>query len=114
MFSRDLSTYLKGLAIILVIINHIGECYGFPGPLGAIGVTIFLLLSGYGLNESLKVKNGVKGYWNNKFISIYIPYICLSVPILICSEELTVKKGFFLMYLSLIHTIVMVGILTVF
>ena len=31
-------------------------------PLGGIGVAMFLILSGYGLNESFK-KNGLDGFW---------------------------------------------------
>ena len=42
-------------------------------PLGGIGVSMFLILSGYGLNESFK-KNGLDGFWKKRFLRIWIPY----------------------------------------
>jgi len=43
-------------------------------PFGGIGVAIFLILSGFGLNESYKRK-GCKKYWKNKITKIWIPYL---------------------------------------
>lgn len=90
-FSRNQSALLKGLAILLVIINHLGECFGFPGPLGAIGVSMFLMLSGYGLNESFNIKKNTTGYWHNKFIGVYLPYMFLSIPTIFIFEGLNFK-----------------------
>lgn len=42
-------------------------------PLGGIGVSLFLIMSGYGLEESFKRK-GIDGFWINKFYKIWIPY----------------------------------------
>lgn len=51
---RETSRVLKGVAIAMVLICHfVGRyCHGIRlfTPLGGIGVAIFLLLSGYGLN----------------------------------------------------------------
>lgn len=59
----------KGLAILLVILCHAAGTFGqgkfvLFTPLGGIGVAIFLLLSGYGLNESWNnlAKNDRGGY----------------------------------------------------
>lgn len=43
-------------------------------PLGGIGVAMFLLLSGYGLNESYK-KSGLKGFWRKKLLRVALPYV---------------------------------------
>lgn len=43
-------------------------------PLGGIGVSLFLILSGYGLSESFKRK-GVDSFWKNKISKIWIPYL---------------------------------------
>ena len=56
--------------------SHIGDG-GFHHrifvPLGGIGVAIFLILSGYGLMESYKLK-GFENYFKNRFMRLYIPY----------------------------------------
>lgn len=58
---------LRGLSIIIIIISH----YAFHlnasylGPLGGIGVTIFLFISGYGLNES--ARKGMTNFWRKKY-----------------------------------------------
>jgi peptidoglycan/LPS O-acetylase OafA/YrhL len=80
---RDLSLmsfshtgYLKGIAIVLVVISHIGNYSGHTWftPLGGIGVAVFLFCSSFGLMRSYK-KNGLAGFWKKKFISIYIPFV---------------------------------------
>lgn len=48
-------------------------------PFGGIGVAMFLLLSGYGLNESYQ-KNGLERFWSKRFIRLWTPYaivICI-------------------------------------
>jgi peptidoglycan/LPS O-acetylase OafA/YrhL len=50
------STIYKGIAILLIITCHFMGRFGHGirvfTPLGGIGVAIFLILSGYGMNES--------------------------------------------------------------
>lgn len=43
-------------------------------PLGGIGVSLFLILSGYGLSESFKRK-GLDNFLKNKISKIWVPYI---------------------------------------
>lgn len=54
--SKNYTTIIKGVAIIMVIMSHIGNVNDFRylAPLGGIGVSLFLICSGYGLNESSK------------------------------------------------------------
>lgn len=71
----------KGLAIILVMLCHIGPYYhaAFLSFAGQIGVSIFLIVSGFGLNESFK-KKGLINFWPSKIVRVLIPYwivICL-------------------------------------
>lgn len=58
-FSKHTTNNLKAVAIILVILGHLG----FINKSGAWGVGIFLLLSGYGLTQSY-IKSG-----NYRFLS---------------------------------------------
>lgn len=53
-FSKESFIYVKGIAILLVIISHIGNFSGktWFTPLGGIGVAIFLFCSGYGVMSS--------------------------------------------------------------
>ena len=74
---KESTTAIKGFAILLVIISHIGQFgYGIRMfvPLGGIGVAIFLILSGYGLMESFN-RNGLKDFWKKRFLRVAIPYL---------------------------------------
>ena len=53
--SRDTTQVLKGIAIIMIVISHIRYIYDFGeglekifNPCGYLGVSLFLMLSGYG------------------------------------------------------------------
>lgn len=85
--SFDTSTILRGIAILLVIFQHIGGSFGtnLLTPLGGTGVAIFLVLSGFGLNESFK-KKGLDYYWRNRIIRVFIPYFIL-ISIISCFSE---------------------------
>lgn len=82
--SFDFSTILRGISILLVIFQHIGGSFGtnLLTPLGGTGVAIFLVLSGFGLNESFK-KKGLDYYWRNRIIRVFIPYFIL-ISIISC------------------------------
>lgn len=72
--SRDYTTCMKGFAIIFIMLSHCSSYWGvYYTPLGGIGVAIFLILSGYGLNESFK-KNGLKGFWPKRIGRMMLPY----------------------------------------
>lgn len=59
---EDTNIY-KGVAILLVIICHVGNDFTrLFTPLGGIGGAILLILSGYGLTCSY-ARNGLKDYW---------------------------------------------------
>lgn len=55
-FGRSNTKVMKGVAILAVMLCHLMGKFGggttLFTPLGGIGVSIFLMLSAYGLNES--------------------------------------------------------------
>ena len=72
------TTYIKGFAILLVILSHMGGRFGirYLTPLGGVGVAMFLICTGYGLSESYKSKVLTK-YWKNKISKIWFPYFLI-------------------------------------
>lgn len=75
------TSVLKGIAILMVVIGHIGQA--IPGlrvftPLGAIGVGIFLLCSGYGIEKSV-AKNGPNKYWYKRLLNVWVPYVLVEL-----------------------------------
>ncbi len=68
-FSKQTTNNLKSVAIILVILGHLG----FINKSGAWGVGIFLVLSGYGLTQSY-IKSGIKGFFKKRLLAVILPY----------------------------------------
>lgn len=107
--SKVFTTNLKGIAILLVVISHIGDG-GFHHrifvPLGGFGVAIFLVLSGYGLMESHKLKS-FENFFKKRFMRLFIPYlIWISVYIFIMNclplhISLSDIRYWFIEYISL-------------
>lgn len=72
--SRDNTQIIKGLAMIMILTQHIcGNWTNIFTPFGGIGVALFLFFSGFGLNQSYK-KNGIKSFWKKKIIRVICPY----------------------------------------
>lgn len=75
LFDLNYTTSMKGLAIIIIMLSHCTSYWGvYYTPLGSIGVSMFLLLSGYGLNESYK-RSGLRNFWNRRVLRVMIPFI---------------------------------------
>lgn len=72
---------VKGLAILLIISNHL--CY-YTKPLpslykiwseaGMVGVAIFFIFSGYGMCVSIQ-KRGIQDFFRKKIVRIFIPLV---------------------------------------
>ena len=76
--TRDDTTIIRGIAIMLVLLGHI--CLGqkhFISWGGGFGVSLFLMVSGYGINES--ARKGVDDYWIKRIKAVYIPYLFVAV-----------------------------------
>lgn len=78
--SKEHFQYAKGIAILAVIVSHIGNYSGktWFTPLGGIGVALFLFCSGYGLMVSFYQK-GLEHFWKNKFLLIYLPFMIVEI-----------------------------------
>lgn len=75
---RTATTKMKAMAIIMVVISHVsfvlfGRLF-FVCPAGALGVSTFLILSGYGLMESFKL-HGLDGFWRKRLARVLVPYL---------------------------------------
>lgn len=85
-FSVSQTDQMKGIAILMILVGHL---FGHALPndpvlfpfrhLGSVGVTLFLMLSGYGLSQSLKRK-GVEGFFFHRVTRIYIPIFLVLLP----------------------------------
>ncbi|WP_418992303.1 acyltransferase family protein [Alistipes sp.] len=78
---RDYTTALKGLAIVMIMLGHCGSLWTggrMLTPLGGIGVALFLITSGYGLNESYKA-HGLSNFWMKRLSKVYLPYLTVVI-----------------------------------
>lgn len=78
---KGISKQAKGLAILMVIISHLNSIYlqwEVFKPFGAIGVAIFLFLSGYGLFKSFESK-GLENFFKKRISTVMYPYIFVTV-----------------------------------
>lgn len=95
--SKKQTNALKGIAIVLVVGCHIGNHFTrATTPLGGIGVFIFLLCSGYGLeasyqNEVALGKSGLEGYWRKRFIGVWLPYAVIECIMYLIKKPISLK-----------------------
>lgn len=67
-----------------MLIIMLGHCTGnYVGgrvltPCGGIGVSLFLIASGYGLNESF-LKRGLTGFWRKRILRVWLPYVLITL-----------------------------------
>ena len=85
-FSIPQTDQMKGIAILMILVGHLfgHTVEATPGlyhlrHLGTVGVTLFLMLSGYGLSQSLRRK-GIQGFFFQRVSRIYIPVFLVMVP----------------------------------
>jgi peptidoglycan/LPS O-acetylase OafA/YrhL len=92
---------LKGLGVFLVVINHIGARSGYRyfQPFGGIGVSLFLICSGYGLMKSFQ-RGGFDHYFKHKILKVLVPFWIVYIIYSLCTqpslELLSVLKGLLL------------------
>ena len=88
MISRNVSKYLRGLAMLIVIASHYSEWMYIEPAIPALrhcistwgppGVDIFFLLSGYGLYKSYKAAGRIDGeFILKRVLAVYLPYLLL-------------------------------------
>lgn len=73
--SKDSTNVIKGFSILTVVWAHVGGMLGIEGIqfVAGVGVTLFLICSGYGIELSV-AKNGITHFWRNRFIRVLIPF----------------------------------------
>ena len=72
---------LKGIAILYVLLGHMHYINWGGG-----GVGLFLIVSGYGINETVK-RNGVANYWAKRIKAVYLPYFFVMLLFLVSFQE---------------------------
>lgn len=93
LFSPNVSNELKGLAILMIVLSHIGYFLvsnnQFLVPLSnfaGVGVDLFLVLSGYGLVVSaLRKPLSVGKFYLKRFPRIYLPMI-ITLAVLLLAD----------------------------
>ena len=110
------SIVLRGICCVIVVIVHIPKLHGniiqdAIGSFAYVCVTIFFMLSAYGLKYSLKnKKNYLKNFIRNRFLVIYIPYIMANI----LEQVINFKNGFDFWKIIGINKISFVGELIIF
>ena len=91
--SREYSTALKGASMLIILWVHVGVTYGIQHIqfIGAVGVSLFIIFSGYGIQRSTECR-GLKGYWRRRIVSIALPYWIVEAFGLFVTGQLTIKR----------------------
>ena len=78
---RNYTTAIKGFSILTVVWAHSGAMLSVGGiqVVAGIGVALFLMCSGYGLEISYE-KNGLEEFWKKRLLSV-----CSVILSIICS-----------------------------
>ena len=102
-WSKDVTNIIKGIAILIIVLGHAGN--RIPGsriltPLGAVGVGMFLICSGYGLEKSY-IKNGLSEFWSKKLYGIYMPWVLIELIGLFFHPQVSLLD--FILDLTLFH-----------
>lgn len=89
---RNYTTAIKGFAILTVVWAHSGAKLGVGGIqfIAGIGVALFLICSGYGLEISYE-KNGLKGFWKKRLLGVCLPFWVVELVGLLVTGDFSVK-----------------------
>lgn len=86
MLGRDSTSQLKGVAIIFIIVGHFWTHVATYRPLvhlAGYGVSMFFILSGYGLSVSALAKQlSLWQYFQRRLIRVFLPYWIATVVII--------------------------------
>lgn len=85
LFKKDYTTVLKGICCIIVVMVHIPLAYQNPlqdliGSFGYICVTLFFMVSAYGIQYSAERKpDYLKHFWRNRIVALLTPCIVINI-----------------------------------
>lgn len=91
--SKEFTTAIKGFVIISVIWAHSSARLGVGGIqfIAGIGVALFLICSGYGLEISYQ-NRGLKSFWKNRVLKLCIPYWLVSLISAVVEHTINKEK----------------------
>lgn len=89
---RNYTTAIKGFSILTVVWAHSGAGLSVGGIqfIAGIGVALFLICSGYGLEISYE-KNGLQGFWKKRLLGVCLPFWLVEVVGLLITGAFSVK-----------------------
>lgn len=89
---RNYTTAIKGFSILTVVWAHseAGLSVGGIQFIAGIGVALFLICSGYGLEISYE-KNGLQGFWKKRLLGVCLPFWLVEVVGLLITGAFSVK-----------------------
>lgn len=90
---RNYTTAIKGFSILTVVWAHSGAMLSVGGIqfIAGIGVALFLICSGYGLEISYE-KNGLKGFWKKRLLGVCLPFWVIEFIGLLVTGRFTIEK----------------------
>lgn len=93
---KNYTTAIKGFSILTVFWAHSGAMLSVGGIqfIAGIGVALFLMCSGYGLEISYE-KNGLKGFWKKRLLGVCIPFWMIEFIGLVVTGTFSVKSYLF-------------------
>jgi peptidoglycan/LPS O-acetylase OafA/YrhL len=106
LFPASLTTELKGLAILMIVLSHIGYFLvsdtRFLWPLSiaaGVGVDLFLFLSGFGLTASqIKKDLGVGQFYKKRLLKLFVPFWLALIAFFIL-DAIFIKSGYSWQYI---------------
>ena len=92
---RNYTTAIKGYSILTVVWAHSGAMLSVGGIqfIAGIGVALFLMCSGYGLEVSYE-KNGLIGFWKKRLLGVCLPFWVVELVGLFATGIFTIKTYF--------------------
>lgn len=93
---RNYTTAIKGFSILTVVWAHSGAMLSVGGIqfVAGIGVALFLMCSGYGLEISYE-KNGLEEFWKKRLLSVCLPFWVVELVGLFATATFTIKTYLF-------------------
>lgn len=90
---RNYTTAIKGFSILTVVWAHSGAMLSVGGIqfIAGIGVALFLMCSGYGLEISYE-KNGLIGFWKKRLWGVCLPFWVVELIGLLATGIFSIKS----------------------
>ena len=89
---RNYTIAIKGFSILTVVWAHSGAKLSVGGIqfIAGIGVALFLMCSGYGLESSYE-KNGLIGFWRKRLLGVCLPFWVVELVGMLATGTFSVK-----------------------